>query len=194
MAATACVVDLDGTLWDSHPWYASLISGGDLPYEEQMLAALKSGGSVIALAKRRGLGKTDLLKLCQLNIDQLALYPGVRDTLDRLDQRGTKMGIVTSLPKDLAASILEALRLRGLFGAIEGYSRSGKANGVQLRQVLKYLAVEEGQNALFVGDREDDCRCAINAGVGFAWASYGYGARPVGEFQVLEQFAEVLDL
>lgn len=54
MAADAVLVDLDGTVWDSWPWYARCI-GGDRPSGvARAEAALRSGRSVATLLRRAG--------------------------------------------------------------------------------------------------------------------------------------------
>jgi phosphoglycolate phosphatase-like HAD superfamily hydrolase len=88
---------LDGTLWDSLPWYATIMSDGDASRFESLLEQLRSGASVVTLAGRRGLTKQQLARRCRKEAESLNLFPSVRETLCKLAVRGIPMGVVTSL-------------------------------------------------------------------------------------------------
>lgn len=196
MAWEAFVFDLDGTLWDSLPWYASLIGGGNEQQANRALERLTDGASIITLASGAGLSKALLARQCHSRISELRVYPCVSQTLKRLRQRGHKLGIVTSLSGDVATAMLRALAFTEYFGTVihPGCCRSRKVTGIPLRRALDQMGVIEPLHAVYVGDREDDALCARNAGVEFCWASYGYGHRPKGQFRVVKEFREVVDL
>ena len=196
MAASAILVDLDGTVWDSIPWYALVLSGGDAVRAVDVELRLRQGESVIGIARERGFTKTAFVQRCRQHLEELRLFPTVRETLAVLDRRGVPMGIVTSLSGDLASAMLEGSRLGHHFQTIihPGRCRSGKASGVPLRRALNHLRIAPSAEVFYIGDREDDAACARACGVSFAWASYGYGVRPPRGSTILRRFDEVLEL
>lgn len=196
MAAAAILFDLDGTIWDSIPWYATVLSGGDIVRAARLERRLREGVSVITVAGQQGLAKGALVRVCRQRINSLELFSGVRDALSILSARGVPMGVVTSLSGDLAHAMIEDAGLGPYFQTIihPGNCRSGKASGVPLSRALGQLGIMASPSVFYVGDREDDAECARACGVSFSWASYGYGNQPSGDFTVLTKFEEVLNI
>jgi phosphoglycolate phosphatase-like HAD superfamily hydrolase len=195
MAAAAILFDLDGTIWDSIPWYAAVLSNGNSARAAELEHQLRDGASVITVAGRRGLSKAALVRACHPRVGELHLFPGVRDTLNVLGTRAVPMGVVTSLAGDLAAMMIEGTSLDHHFQAVihPGNCRSGKASGVPLRRALSHMGIAASPEVFYVGDRVDDAECARACGVSFAWASYGYGGQPEGDSVILRKFEEVLE-
>lgn len=196
MAASAILFDLDGTIWDSIPWYAAVLSNGEDTRAADLEHELRNGGSIITIAGRRGLSKAALVRASRRRIDELQLFPGVRDTLNALGTRAVPMGIVTSLAGDLAAAMMEGTSLDHRFQTVvhPGICRFGKASGVPLQRALSHMGIAASPEVFYVGDRADDAQCASASGVSFAWASYGYGEQPAGDSTILRNFHEVLEL
>ena len=196
MAAAAILFDLDGTIWDSVPWYAAVLSGGEAARMAELEQRLLRGSSVITLGGQRGFTKGALVRECRRRIGELELFPGVRDTLAVLGARAVPMGVVTSLSGDLAMAMIDGAGLSHRFQAVihPGNCRSGKASGVPLFRALGDMGVSASPDVVYVGDRQDDAKCARAGGVSFAWASYGYGSQPDGDATILRKFEEVLDL
>lgn len=196
MAAGAILFDLDGTLWDSLPWYATILSEGDADRLNRLLVRLRTGASVVTLASEQGLNKGHLVRRCRNDAGALKLFPSVKGTLRELWRRGVPMGVVTSLSGDIATAMLEGADLMPFFPVIvhPGNCRSGKASGIPLGRALRRLDIAPSENVFYVGDREDDAAGARACGVSFAWASFGYGGKPRGKCTVLQEFKEVLGL
>jgi len=193
MAATALLFDLDGTLWDSYPWYAEVIRAlGDVS-SESVLARLRAGETVVQIAREAGipLGRF-------LNAGAPRLYPGVTEGLRELRERGIRLGVVTSLSRHLVLPALRALRIDRFFGdAIvhPGNCRSRKPHPGPLLAALDQLATPASNAAFYIGDRDIDAQAAKRAGISFAWAAYGYGMfEPPNSALVLDTFADVLRL
>jgi len=175
MAATAIVLDLDGTIWDSYPLYARALgkqTGVSVPDTER---ALRHGQNVIRLLEAAGLSRRRFAGVCAEMATLHVLYPGVLESLKRLSDVRMPLGIVTSLPNDIAGPLLEALELDSIFGEIRFAAR--KPNATPIYEVLRALSIEPNHDAYYVGDLERDAQTAKNADVSFAWASYGYGER-----------------
>lgn len=195
MAATTILVDLDGTIWDSRPWYAaeisrrSSVSAGTIQYE------LANGANLVHIAEEHEVSKTDLVNAARQNAGNLNLYDGVEQTLKTLVARKTRLGIVSNLPGWLVRPLLIAKDIDQHFNAVAtpkwGVPRKPNPHGIE--RVLQELDSEPGARTWYVGDGCEDSKAAGAAGVEFAWASYGYHtSSAIHSSYVLESFEDVL--
>ncbi len=198
MARQTLLLDLDGTIWNSRPWYAEIIADLSDPHGSpaRLEAELAQGKSVVKLAQESSVSKGRLEKAARERGSRLQLYKHVRRTLAELSERGTPMGLVTNLPRWLAVPLIEATDIKQYFGAIAtpGAGVRAKPRPAGILKALKDMGREVDRHTWLVGDDYTDAEAALAAGVRFAWASYGYGAtRPAADVE-LDQFAEVLEL
>ena len=197
MAASTVVLDLDGTVWDSRPWYAETIARLSDGSALQVGRDLKAGASVVRAARDYGVSKARLARAAREDGASVELYEGVLPTLDRLRARGTPIGIVTNLPGWLVLPLLESTGI-GEYAAAVATPRRGvpakpKPHGI--RQVLAEMGQKADLGTWFVGDAAADAEAAEAASVRFAWASFGYeSAMPPGTGKVLACFDEIRDL
>ena len=197
MAATAVILDLDGTVWDSRPWFATAIarlSGGSAV---QIMRELEADANVIQVAKDCGVNKSQLEGVAKEDGGAVQLYEQVIPTLDRLRARGTPIGIVTNLPGWIVRPLLQSTGVGNYAAAIStpraGIPAKPKPHG--LWRVLAEIELEVDAGIWFVGDGPIDAATAEAALVRFAWASFGYGSvEPNGTDKVLLSFDELLDL
>lgn len=195
MAADALIFDLDGTVWDSWPWYASLIGRDDGQRREAVLSDLRNGHPIARLFREAGIKESHFRTLCRDDA-RCALYPGVRDTLARLTDEQVRLGAVTNLPDWVAGPMLDSLELRPLFGAYLHYGSSGqhKPHPAPLLRALEDLDVSAGPDAWYVGDTETDAKASRRAELSFAWVSYGYGDGGITADAVIDSFEQVAEL
>jgi HAD superfamily hydrolase (TIGR01509 family) len=195
VAVRALLFDLDGTVWDSFPWYVEVLAEhGD---SSDLEKRLRRGESIIRVAEACGLARARFFRTCSLSTAPLRLFPGVLKTLESLAARGTPVGAVTSLPGQLALSSLERVGLSGRFATVihAGHGRPYKPNPRPLRLALCELGLKPDPSIYYVGDYATDGQAAHAAGLQFAWASYGYGgAQPPTADVVITNFADVLRL
>jgi len=181
MAPRALVFDLDGTIWDSAPWYSEAIaeeSGASVFANE---AELRTGGNIVALLRRIGLSRPRFVSAAVALASPSRFFPGMQASLEELHRRRVPMGAFTSLPGTIVEPLGEAMGLRSLITKIvhAGNCRPPKPNPTGIRIVLEALSVSSGSKIFYIGDRSVDAKTAKNAGVQFGWASYGYeDARP----------------
>jgi HAD superfamily hydrolase (TIGR01549 family) len=196
VAARALLFDVDGTLWDSFPWYAEVLAGLSGLDNEAVLEQLRAGSSIVTLVKRCGVTDGQFRSACRRCVGSLRLYPAVRDTLAELDRRRTRCGIVTNLPERIAVPVLEALDLARHFSVIvtAGTVRRGKPHPDPLEYALGRMEISDPTSAYYVGDSSTDALAAERARVPFIWASYGYGSCPLEGAVVMREFREVLQL
>ena len=110
MAGRTLLLDLDGTLWDSRPWYAKVMA--QLSDGSVAQRTLATGTSIVQLVQQCGVSRSRLARSAKENATSLAFYDGVRQTLDELRERGTSMGVVTNLPGWLVTPMAEAIGVR----------------------------------------------------------------------------------
>lgn len=174
MAARAVVLDLDGTLWDSAPWYAAglhELAGLDL---DDVCLQLRRGGNVVRLADEHGV-RSAFFRWCIRHCAELHLYEGAAEALHVLTERGAALGVVTNLSRKVAEP---ALRAHELFDLLDvAHYAAKKPSPTGLHATLEQIDQAPGE-AIFVGDTAADAKAAQRAGVPFAWAAYGYGEQP----------------
>ena len=192
MAVRALLFDLDGTLWDSHPWYASLADD-----REGFLDTLREGKPVATLFRRVGITPARFGCLCRGNISSLVLYPGVRETLEAVSAQGVPLGVATNLPRWIAGPMLESAGVMGHFRTVVDYGRTCRRKPYPdpLLAALGDMNLAADTDIWYVGDSPQDLRAAMSAGLSFAWAAYGYCSDSLsGCDAVLHRFQDVLVL
>ncbi len=195
MAPEAVLFDLDGTIWDSWPWYAHL--AGIRGRASRNAVILEQGQPAATILRQAGVTPARFPTLCERNISTLSIYPGVRRGLEEMSKRSIPSGIVTNLPGWIVLPMLRSLRLQDYFGAIVDYGRPArrKPHPEPLLITLRDLGIAASPAIWYVGDSISDCQAARAAGVSFAWASYGYGSeRPPGTDKVITRFRQALSL
>ena len=193
MAQRTLLFDLDGTLWDSYPWYAEALGRSGAVSADRVLARLHRGESVMGIASALGVSRTRHVSLCRAAGDCLQLYPNVTVTLDRLVERGCKLGLVSNLSRSLVHDAFVTTGLSDYFGAALFAAKKPSPSGIL--RALSELGAVPNADVYLVGDTEADAAAAHAAGVRFAWAKYGYGvATPANTQRTVSCFEEVLDL
>lgn len=108
-------------------------------------------------------------------ISQSELYPGVKETLNNLKEKGLLISLLTTKAQDQAEKILEYFNLSDYFDYIMG-RRAGipvKPNPEPLLEICSALNVKPDET-LITGDTELDIACGKNAGAFTCGAMYGY--------------------
>ena len=209
MKKAALLFDLDGTLVDSVPDLARILSAlvaeyGAAPFTPAEVAPMVGDG--IGPLVRRGLASRELppddngaqvaryLALYEAAPVLLTRpYPDVPETLARLRDEGWPLGIVTNKPERVTRLVLETLALAPFFPAVVGGDTTPwkKPDGRPLLAALEALGATEG---IFVGDGENDAAAAHEARLPCILLRYGYARRPIetlGAAAILERFDEL---
>ena len=197
MAPATVLLDLDGTVWDSRPWYARTIARlSDSPILE-LENELSTGANIVRVASDHGVSHARLIRAASDSAGSLELYQRVRETLDSLGESGTLIGAVSNLPGWLVRPLLRSTGVEKYLVATvtprRGVPAKPKPHGIL--RCLREMGREADARTWFVGDGAADAGAAKAAGVLFAWAAYGYELEmPPGTARVLERFDEVLRL
>jgi HAD superfamily hydrolase (TIGR01549 family) len=193
--ASALILDLDGTVWDSHPFYAA-VAGSSAANERRVLADVTAAVPAATLLKNAGVGERAFRGYCTAS-GKLGLYPGAKETLCELAGRDVPLGAVTNLPAWIADPMLACQGLDELLGSVVTFGRTARKKPWPdpLHLCCEELGVTADGDCWYVGDTAGDCSAARRAGLLFAWASWGYADEPpAGSAVTLTRFAEIGEL
>ena len=125
------------------------------------------------------------------------VYPGVIECLQRLQQLGCPMAVVTNKPEQFVAPLLKQLSLDGYFSLIVGGDTlpTKKPDPAPLLYAMEFL---RGQPAttVMVGDSAADVGAAQAADIACVAVTYGYNfggsVRTLGADAVVDSLTELL--
>lgn len=210
--------DLDGTLLDTFRDLGAavnhaLLLGGFAEVSVETSKDLIGGGAKIMLARaveaQGGVPADEFKRLYKAmlsyyeahNAVHTVPYPGVREVLAELADKGVRMAVVTNKFETFARHVLTQLDLIGAFETVIGGDSMGKgANGQFLAKphpapvIAARTATGEGR-FVFVGDSTYDVRAAKAAGVPVIAAAYGYCDAPpheLGADGVIDSFGALI--
>ncbi|MCX7522685.1 HAD hydrolase-like protein [Microbacterium sp. STN6] len=192
---TCVLFDLDGTLTDSAPGITASLAetfrrlGRAVPSDDELLGYV---GPPLLESFRvfAGMNPEQVLEAAELyrtvssesgsDLNNNAVFPGMKGLLVRLQAAGVPLAIATSKPEWRAREILEHFGLAEYFTVITGASvdevRSAKADVVA--EAIRRLA-EQGidlEQAVMVGDRAHDVLGAGEHGIPTILVEWGYGS------------------
>ena len=106
------------------------------------------------------------------------LYPGVRDFLEFLRDKGITACVVTNKPEFLADKILRELGIREFFTLVLGPEsvRNMKPDPEGINYCMKYAKASANETVM-IGDAYSDIQAGRNAGVHTCGVLYGLGDR-----------------
>ncbi len=116
--------------------------------------------------------------------DAMAIFPGVRELLERLHASGRLLAVATGKSRHGLDRALQASGLDGCFAASRCADETNpKPHPAMLLELMQQLAVAPGR-ALMVGDTSHDLEMAGGAGVDAVAVTYG--AHPEAALRALE--------
>jgi len=207
------VFDLDGTLADTaediREALVEALAAYDLPPIDTRTVRFMVGGGERVLIVRA------LDRLCQdankVPVDGLVkafhnaylarrnaasrLFPGVRQTLERLHAADLKLGICSNKPQDLCDALVRDLGLAPFIDTVVGADgeRPRKPDPTGLAHAMALLGGAP-ETTLYVGDSDTDVATGRAAGCRVALVNYGYSVRPasqLGADLVVDSLAEL---
>ena len=201
------IFDLDGTMWDStepivEAWNIILQKHPEIKRDPIVKSDLTDcmGKTMYTIAAmlfpneeesvRNGL----MDELCLYENEYLAkvggkLYDKLETTLNKLSQK-YPLYIVSNCQDGYIEAFLKAHNLSGLFKDTECWGRTFVTKGETNKILIKRNNL---QNPIYIGDTQGDKQSAIDAGIDFVFASYGFGN--VDEYTYkIEKFSDLLDI
>ncbi len=112
------------------------------------------------------------------------LYSGVREMLDRLKRSGFKLSVATNAPAVFARRMLGELAVEHLFDHIVGADmvQLPKPDKEMLHRILQEYRFEHGRDrAWMVGDNSKDMEAAANARIKSIFATWGFSPNGEGD-------------
>jgi phosphoglycolate phosphatase len=183
------VFDLDGTLIDSKIDLAQAVNAtlrhmDHAPLADETIFGYVGNGASTLVRRALGEGATDeeaekglsyFLSYYRAHmLDHTVAYPGVREALEELKERG--LAVLTNKPVRFSQAILEGLGLARYFRYVYGgNSFATKKPDPQGVNVLLRDFAAAPREAMIVGDSDVDVRTARNAGTWACGVSYGFG-------------------
>ena len=203
--------DLDGTLVDSVPDLTNALNqvlgeSGHAPLTPEEVKPMVGDG-VPALVGRafaaRGGSAEEAAEVLpryiafyEANATRLTKpYPGVRETLGELRQRGYRNAICTNKLQRATVRVLRGLELDDLFDGIAGGDRYPvhKPDAGHLLELIREMG-GDADRAAMIGDSENDAAAGHAAAMPVLLMRYGYArAEPetLGARAVIDHFAEL---
>ena len=123
------------------------------------------------------------------------LYPGVKQTLEKLRQAGYRLGVCTNKPQQASESLLAKLNIDHFFEKIVGgdYYPVRKPNKQHILNLINEME-EAPEKTIMIGDNEHDAVMAKDAQVYFIFCTYGYSRSPVDEIIYQERIHSFPDV
>jgi len=190
LAIDLIIFDLDGTLVDSKLDLAQSVNATRRRYalpsiENDLVYSYVGNGAPVLIRKALGpdYGEAEIQKALEYflgyyrehMLDHTTLYPGVRESLDRLRDEGIRLSVLTNKPVHFSRDILAGLGVSGHFFRVYGGNsfEQKKPDPMGVYALLSESGVSR-ERAMIVGDSGVDVLTARNAGVAVCGVTYGF--------------------
>ncbi len=208
------IFDLDGTLIDSkrdlaNSVNAALAALGRKPLENDLIYSYVGNGAPVLMRRAMGddAGDEEVRRALECflayyrehMLDYTYLYPGVKESLDRLLAAKVKMAVLTNKPVRFSRDLVRGLGVDGHFFQVYGGNsfEQKKPHPIGVEKLMEESGVPR-ERTLMVGDSAIDVITARNARIGVCGVTYGF--QPEGfceappDFLVdsMEELAEIV--
>lgn len=184
------IFDLDGTLIDSkldlaHAVNATCAHMGQPPLEHELIYSYVGNGAPVLIRRALGPEASDeqiaqglqyfLAYYRDHMLDYTILYPGVRETLEKLDNGKRHLAVLTNKPVRFSVAILDGLGVgRHFFRVYGGNSfEQKKPHPIGVETLLREAGARK-ERTVMVGDSAVDVQTARNAGIPSCGVTYGF--------------------
>jgi len=191
------IFDLDGTLIDSkldlaHAVNATRAHMGLAALEHERVYSYVGNGAPVLIRRVLGEQATEsqvqealeffLEYYREHYLDYTTLYPGVKDSLDRLRGAGKQMAVLTNKPVRLSKAIIDGLGVGPNFFRVYGGNSFDfkKPHPIGVETLIQEAGVDAGRT-LMIGDSSVDIQTAINAGIQSCGVTYGFQPETLAE-------------
>jgi phosphoglycolate phosphatase len=206
------IFDLDGTLIDSrldlaHAVNATRAHMGMTQLDFERVYSYVGNGAPVLIRRALGEQATELEVEEALEffleyyrehaLDFTKLYPGVKESLERLAAAGKRMAVLTNKPVRMSNAIVEGLGVAGHFFQVYGGNSFDfkKPHPIGVETLMRETGMDR-ERTVMVGDSAVDVNTAINAGVRSCGVTYGFQPETLKEpkpdvlVDRMEQFAD----
>lgn len=192
------IFDFDGTIadtslgiLDSHIFALSAM-GRAVPSEEELRKVI--GGNLLKVyintfkfleADAREAVRVYRERYSQVGIHMATLYFGFKELLEDLKNKGYKIGIATLKAESFAKILVQEMHIAGYFDAICGMDPNDGLDKAGLILKCCDLCGCEKENAVLIGDSNNDWIGSKQAEVSFIGVTYGFGFKPGNEYEFI---------
>lgn len=191
------IFDLDGTLVDSVDDLCNSVNAaraymGLPPLPRDLIASYVGNGAPVLIRRAMGPEATEeqvqealaffLSYYREHMLDHTRPYPGVVETLEKLERQGVKMAVLTNKPQRFSRDLCAGLGLAPYFFQIYGGNRfeQKKPDPVGIRTLIEEAGAKPAETWM-VGDSATDVLTARNAGVRSVGVTYGISPETLKE-------------
>ncbi|MGD0361377.1 MAG: HAD-IA family hydrolase [Bryobacteraceae bacterium] len=184
------IFDLDGTLIDSkldlaHAANAARGHMGMPPIDNERVYSYVGNGAPVLMRRVLGAEASEAQVQEALEffleyyrdhmLDYTVLYPGVRESLDRLRDAGVRMAVLTNKPVRISRAILDGLGVGGHFRQVYGGNsfEFKKPHPIGVEKLIAECGAAP-DTTMMVGDSSVDMETARNARVKSCGVTYGF--------------------
>ena len=184
------IFDLDGTLIDSKRDLANAGNAarghmGMPPLEDERVCSYVGNGAPVLIRRLLGPEASEAQVQESLEffieyygehkLEYTVLYPGVRETLDRLREARVQMAVLTNKPVRISRAIVEGLGVGAHFRQVYGGNSFDfkKPHPIGVETLMKECGVA-ADRTMMVGDSSVDIQTARNAQVKSCGVTYGF--------------------
>ena len=137
-----------------------------------------------------------------IGMNQCELYPGVKEMLQHLREKGYTIGLASSKPECSCVQILKNQGVAEYFDDIVGASMGPERREkiLVLEEAFRRMNVTDRAQVVLIGDTKYDAVGAAKAGIDCIGVTYGFGTREelyeagaVAVFDTLEEVEAYLD-
>jgi phosphoglycolate phosphatase len=206
------IFDLDGTLIDSrldlmHSVNATLAHTGRGPLPADQIFSYVGDGAPLLIRRSLGPGasETEVREALEFfldyyrdhALDYTTLYPGVRESLVRMNDAGAKLAVLTNKPVRISHFVLKGLGIAPLFFQVYGGNsfEFKKPNPIGIETLRAEVNAAPGETCM-VGDTYIDVQTARNAGVKSCGVAWGFRPETFVEFPpdlLIERMEDLAD-
>lgn len=206
------IFDLDGTLIDSKLDLAHAVNATrahlDLPpLEHELIYSYVGNGAPVLIRRALGPHASEEQVSYALEyflgyyrehmLDYTVLYPGVRETLEKLDNGERRLAVLTNKPVRISAAILDGLNVGRHFFRVYGGNSfdQKKPHPIGIETLLREAGARK-ERTLMVGDSAVDIQTARNAGISCCGVTYGFQPESLAEFPpdfLIERMDQIFD-
>jgi phosphoglycolate phosphatase len=191
------IFDLDGTLIDSKLDLAYAVNAtrahmGLGALDIELVSSYVGNGAPVLIRRALGPEVSDasvqegltffLEYYREHKLDTTVLYPGVRDSLDRLREARKRLAILTNKPVGVSRSIVQGLGLSGHFFQVYGGNSFDfkKPHPIGVETLMTEAGIGSAAT-LMVGDSSVDVETARNAFVHSCGVRYGFAPETLSD-------------
>jgi phosphoglycolate phosphatase len=206
-----CIFDLDGTLVDSLRDIADALNDClellGLPTHPAQRYRYMVGEGVPRLCQR-AIGRSHphlvgrLIELARPRyrtrfLEHTRPYPGVRELVRALYQRGMRLGVLSNKPHEMSQRVVRHFWPDDEFARVQGYIEENrrKPDPTYLSAICRALDVPP-ESACLIGDTPTDVETARNAGTQMVGVTWGFRSRAdleaAGAARIVDEPQQVL--